>query len=185
MACNCMSLSCGVGRGCMDNVGGLKSIYITDNCLMDWDLTINSDSVITDYTSNVTWYKFIPAKHSSNYTETINVSAEAGTLYYEGVVTALFNKMTAEKRNTFGELAKGETAVLFVDNNNNMWLVGEPENGCVFGGTSFQTGTALADSNGNNVTFTCQMAQPAFMVEPATGGKLETDLATADAACMS
>lgn len=182
---SCLTLTSGICRGCMDNVGGIKKLYIIelDEIDFDNDITVSTDGSITNIgASTLKWYVFQPNKNSSNFAETINSSVENGTIYYEQVVTAVFGKNEQRKRNVIAELGKGETVCLVVDSNGKYWLVGEKDNGCTLGG-SFTTGTTKADGNQWSVTLTVQANAPAIEVIPSAGSQLETDLATADAAC--
>lgn len=205
---SCMTLTNGICRGCKDNVGGIKKAYFIDVCEVDGmgAFTTGTNGEITDYATSVNWYGFVPSKHTGNYVETINVSTENGTVYYNGVLTLNYTKAEQSKINTIIEMAKGELAMIFLDENDKYWWLGgikytesysgspvtitrnvtaDSTNGCVIGGTSFQTGTAMADANGGALTFTCDMARPAIEVIPATGAGavLSGDLATADTAC--
>lgn len=205
---NCLTITNGLCRQCLDSVGGVKKAYLIS--MEDFNDAIASfsldatDGFITDYTYNTgftacKWYPLVPQKNTSNYVETINISAENGTLFYNGVLSMNFGKMTMAKLNTINEMAKGDMGVLFVDGNNKMWFLGglnvtvtggvptaitiDPTNGCVLGNQSFATGTAKGDANGASLTFTCDMQHPVVEVQPKVGGGIETDLATADALC--
>ena len=205
---SCMTLSNGICRGCKDNVGGIKKAYFIDVCEVDamgaFTVDNTNNGVITDYATSASWYSFIPSKHTGNYVETINVSQENGTVYYNGVLTLNYTKAEQSKINTIIEMAKGELAMIFLDENDKYWWLGgikytesysgspltisrtvnaDSTNGCVIGGTSFQTGTAMADANGGSLTFTCDMGKPAIEVVPGQSSQIKTDLATADTAC--
>lgn len=198
----CMTLTNGICRGCRDNVGGIKKAYFVNVCDVDSAGTFSvdtSEGFITDYTNGITWLPFVPTKHTGNYVETINISVENGTVYYNGVVTLNYTKAEQSKINTITELGKGDVAMIFMDGNNKLWWIGgisvtttsgipsavtaDSTNGATIGGTSFQTGTAMADANGGSLTFTIDMAHPAMEVRPTSTGKLGTDLATADSVC--
>lgn len=206
---SCMTLTSGICRGCRDNVGGIKKAFFTNACDLEFyngtgvgAFQLGTDGEIADYANSISWYPFVPSQHTGNYVETLNVSVENGTVYYNGVLTLAFNKMEQKKRNVIGEMAKGDLAIIFQDENNKYWWIGglkitdaggkptsvvaDSSVGCVLGGTSFQTGTAMADSNGGSLTFTIDMAKPAIEVIPKAGGKLESDLESAlSASCAS
>lgn len=200
----CMTLTNGICRGCRDNVGGIKKAYFVNVCDIDSAGTFSVDTTegfITDYTNGLTWLPFVPTKNTGNYVETINISIENGTVYYNGVVTLNYTKAEQSKINTITELGKGDVAMIFMDGNNKLWWIGgisvittsgiptavtaDITNGATIGGTSFQTGTAMADANGGSLTFTVDMAHPAMEVRPTSTGKLGIDLDTADSVCSS
>lgn len=195
---NCMTLTGNICRGCLDNVGGIKKAYFASTKELECaigttgGITLNSTTTsgeigdITYATGAVcNWFKFEPSKNTGNYVETINISAENGTTFYNGVLTMNYNKQEMTKINTISEMAKGDITILFQDANNKYWLLtglnatvtsGIPtaytldgDNGCMLGGTSFQTGTAKGDANGASITFTCDMSRPIVeVVKPST-----------------
>lgn len=205
---SCLTITNGICRDCLDSVGGVKKAYLISmedlNSGVASFLLDATDGHITDYTYNtgfttIKWYPLVPQKNTSNYVETINISAENGTLFYNGVLSMNFGKMTMLKLNSINEMAKGDMGILFVDGNNKMWFLGglnvtvtagvptaitvDATNGCTLGNQSFSTGTAKGDANGASLTFTCDMQHPVVEVQPKVGGQIEADLATADALC--
>lgn len=178
---SCMTLTSGICRGCRDNVGGIKKIYVTDITNVTFPLTVYN-GVVTDITleTDTDWYVLEPNKYSSSWTENINVSVENGTLGYEQVITAVFGKNDQALRDTINELAQGDLMMIIVDNNNVMWLIGSKDNGAYVSGGNSASGTALTDLNGWTLNFTCMARESAVTVVPDEGGDLETALAAAD-----
>lgn len=180
---SCMTLTSGICRGCRDNAGGIKKIYVADITDVTFPIT-TYNGVITNITlDDADWYVLQPNKYSSSWTENINVSVENGTLGYEQVVTAVFGKNDQALRDVVTELAKGDLMLIIVDNNDVMWLIGTQDNGAYVSGGNSASGTALTDLNGWTLNFTCMAKFPANTVVPAEGGDLATALAEADAAC--
>lgn len=203
---SCLTITNGICRDCLDSVGGIKKAYLAS--MEDINTAVASftldatDGHIEDYAYNtgvteLKWYPLVPQKNTSNYVETINISAENGTLYYNGVLTMNFGKMSMLKLNTIHEMAKGDMGIVFLDGNGKYWFLGglnvtvtagvptaitvDETNGCTLGSTSFQTGTAKADANGASLTFTVDMQHPVVEVVPKTN--IAADFATADALC--
>lgn len=180
---SCMTLTSGICRGCRDNAGGIKKIYVADITDVTFPIT-TYNGVITNITlDDADWYVLQPNKYSSSWTENINVSVENGTLCYEQVVTAVFGKNDQALRDVVTELAKGDLMLIIVDNNDVMWLIGTQDNGAYVSGGNSASGTALTDLNGWTLNFTCMAKFPANTVVPAEGGDLATALAEADSAC--
>lgn len=177
----CMTLTSGICRGCRDNVGGIKKIYVADITNVNFPFT-KYNGVVTDITldEGKDWYVLEPNKYSSSWTENINVSVENGTLGYEQVITAVFGKNEQALRDTVNELAQGDLIMIIVDNNNVMWLIGSEDNGAYVSGGNSASGTALTDLNGWTLNFTCMARESAVTVVPAEGGDLETALAAAE-----
>lgn len=190
MASNCMTLSNSICRGCRDNAGGLKVIYVADYYKVDWaNIETLADGenkgAVTDLPLETygQWFKLEPNKYSASWTENINVSVENGTLGYEQVVTGVFGKNNQQLRNAITDMAKGDLVLILVDANDKMWLIGEENNGAYVSGGNSASGTALTDLNGWNVNFTCNAKAPALEIIPAQDSDLITALAEADSDC--
>lgn len=181
---SCMTLTSGICRGCRDNAGGIKKLYVAD--LNDLVFPISTvagavDNIVME--RDAKWYVLQPNKYSSSWTENINVSVENGTLGYEQVVTAVFGKNDQVLRDVVTELAKGDLAIIVVDSNDAMWLIGSEDNGAYVSGGNSASGTALTDLNGWTLNFTCMAKFPANTVVPKPDGDLDVALKMADLAC--
>ena len=146
----------GIARGCRDNTGGLYNFYIATYPTL-LDVTENSTtkviSGITNGTTAVTYFPFIPNKNTSNYAGSYQVSLENGTKGVEQKATMIFSKMEQSKTLILDEMAKCDVSVIFKDRNDNFWLMGEKDAVALSGGSE-ATGTALADLNGYTVEMT-------------------------------
>lgn len=149
MSCN---LTSGIALGCRDNVGGLKTLWITDFCNID-SITQNSGDTITQISGTGTFYCFDLIRTSSQLTETVNASLEAGTVFYQGEVVTYFAKLEQAKRNILKTLAQSQRlAIVAEDNNGDYFYLGQTYGCFISAGTSV-TGKALGDANGYNITF--------------------------------
>lgn len=183
---SCLTLSSGICRGCRDNAGGVKAVFAANLCGVNWGgMVTNTDGEVTELTLSMTqsWYYLMPNKNTSNWVENINSSVENGTLYYEQVVTAVFGKMDQSLRNTINEMCASELALIVVDNNNTMWLIGSDGNGAIVTGGNSASGTALGDLNGWTINLTCNARNSAVVVSPSESSALKTALDAAKAAC--
>lgn len=179
-----MTLTSGICRGCRDNAGGIKKLYVVDLNGVTFPVATR-DGVVEEILleDGAKWYVLQPNKYSSSWTENINVSVENGTVGYEQVVTAVFGKNDKVLRDVVTELAKGDLVIIVVDSNDVMWLIGSEDNGAYVSGGNSASGTALTDLNGWTLNFTCMAKFPANTVEPKQGGNLELALLAADSAC--
>ena len=146
----------GIARGCRNNTGGAYQFYIaTYPTLLDVteDGTTKVISDITNGSTAVEYFPFIPNKNTSNYAGSYQVSLENGTKGVEQKATMVFGKMEQSKTLVIDEMAKCDTSVIFKDRNDNFWLMGEKDAVALSGGSEV-TGTALADLNGYNVEMT-------------------------------
>jgi hypothetical protein len=148
MSCN---LTSGIQLSCRDNVGGVATAYITDFTNIA-SITKNTGDTITQISGSGTFYEFQLIRTSSQFTETVNASLENGTVFYTQELVTYFAKLSQDKRNILKTLAQSpRLAVVIVDNNGDSFYCGETYGMFVSAGTS-QTGKALGDANGYNIT---------------------------------
>lgn len=149
MACN---LTGGIQLGCRDNVGGLKTMWITDftNIL---SVTQDGDEFITQLSGTGTFYEFQLIRTSSQHTETVNASLENGTVFYQGETVTYFVKLEQEKRNLLKALAQSQRLAIVIEDNNGEYFYLGQTYGCFISAGSSVTGKALGDQNGYNMTF--------------------------------
>ena len=156
MACN---LTAGIALGCRDNAGGIANAWITDydNIL---SITQSTGDTITQISGTGTFYAFELIRTSSQFTETVNASLEAGTVFYTDELVTYFAKMTQDKRNILKVLAQNQKlAIVFSDNNGNYWYMGQNYGSFISAGSQV-SGKALGDANGLNMTFQALEQQP-------------------------
>lgn len=182
-----MTLTSGICRGCKDNAGGIKKVYIADEALVDWtkfeqapaptDDTDPVEKTITniELVTGASWYVFQVNKYSSSWTETINV-ADTGNVSYQQVVSLVFSKNSQDKRNVISEIAKGDLVMIIEDNNGKKWLIGSEDNGVALSGGTSTSGTAMGDMNGWSPEFTCNSVSPANEIAAnATAGTADSE----------
>ena len=102
-------------------------------------------------------------------TETINASAQNGTVYYTPEVTIVMSKLDATKRNEIKLLAQNRL-VAIVETNDEVpayFVVGVTTGLEVSAGTS-ASGTAYADLQGYSITLSGMEAAPMLQVDPTT-----------------
>lgn len=156
-------LTQGFALDCRDSIGGIKSIMVAE--LSAKATLTSSDGLISALTLEATknFYKYEFRKQTGNFTETIEASDENGTLFYTQELNIQLSKLEVAKRNELYLLAKNDLLVIVEDRNGNYWLLGE-ENGMVIGGSG-ESGTAMGDFSGYNLTFTGAEREPAKAVE--------------------
>ena len=156
MSCN---LTDGILLGCRDNVGGLKTMWITDFCNLS-GITSSTASTITNIAGTGEFYCFQLIRTSSQHTETVNASLENGTIFYQGETVTYFSKLEQAKRNILKTLGQQQKlAIVVEDNNGDYFLLGQTYGCYVTAGTSV-TGQALGDQNGYNITFGYMEPEP-------------------------
>ena len=146
------ALTANIALGCMDSVGGLKKIYVTE--FENKATLTKAAGVITAFTLAATkkfWvYDF--EKQNAELNEKINTSNENGTVFYEGELKLSLNKRTATLRNELALLAVNRLMIIAQDRNGIYWLMGEL-NGATLMPSTFASGKAMGDRNGYELIF--------------------------------
>ena len=146
---------------CMNAMGGLKTAYILGGEITSTTVVAGEITAIAGIGS---FYEFQLAKDTAFFSEAINVSNTAGTVYYEGVLTMILQKMDAEKRNQILLLAANrDLKIAFVDQQDITWVMGLTR-GSVMSASNAATGTAVGDMNGYTLSFTCQEPAAAYPI---------------------
>ena len=165
MACNITSA---LALDCMNSIGGLKTAYILSGAITS---TTETAGEITDIIGSGSFYQFELAKDTAFYSEAITVSNVNGTVFYQGELTIVLQKMSAEKRNQILLLAANRDLRIAFEDNNGITYIAGLTRGMVMSSGTAATGTAVADLNGYTLVFQSQ--------EPASAGILAGTLADA------
>jgi hypothetical protein len=164
MACDITS---GFTLDCNDSNGGIEKIFIANGPVQSIAETQGLISAITVGGSALTpsdFFAFEVPRQTSSFTETINVSNENGTVFYDQALTMILNKMEAAKRDQILLLSQNnEMVVVFKDNNDKYFSVGIQRGAYMTAGTGV-SGVAYGDRNGYELTFSGMEEQPAFEV---------------------
>jgi len=147
---------------CMDAIGGIKSAYILAGEITSYT---EATGEITALVGTGDFFEIDLPKDTAFYSETITIAPANGTVFYQGVLTIILQKLTAAKRNQILLLAQNrELRIVFIDNNNTTYIMGLTRGSVMSGGT-IQTGTALGDLSGYNLTFQSQEPQSIFPLD--------------------
>lgn len=164
---SCSNLTAGFTLDCNDSNGGIDKIFIANGPVQSISETAG---VVTAITVGGTalipsdFFEFEVPRQTSTFTETINVSQENGTVFYDQALTMVFNKMEADKRNQILLMAEATSmVVVFKDNNGKYFSVGLERGAFTSAGTSV-SGTAYADRNGYEITISGTETAPAYEV---------------------
>jgi hypothetical protein len=164
MSCN---ITAGFTLDCSDSNGGLDKIFIANGPVESITESSGTITAITVGGSALTpsdFFEFEVPRQTSSFTETINVSNENGTVFYDQALTMIFNKMEASKRDQILLLSQNnEMVVVFKDNNGKYFSVGVERGAYMTAGTSI-SGVAYGDRNGYELTISGMEEQPSFEV---------------------
>ena len=163
----CSNLTAGFTLDCNDSNGGIDKIFIANGAVDSITESAGLISAITVAGSALTpsdFFEFEVPRQTSSFTETINVSQENGTVFYDQALTMIFNKMEASKRDQILLMAQAtDMVVVFKDNNGKYFSVGV-ERGAYMSAGSSLSGTAYGDRNGYELTISGMEEAPSFEV---------------------
>lgn len=172
MACGTL-LTNGRGLECREAVGGLRNVYFANHDTLG-AYTVDSDGQLTDVAATASVYKYALNPQGSEYTETITVNEDNGTVFYEQVTTLMLPNLSKEALKALRLLTAGRFQIFTEDNNVNeatgfgqCYLVGA-YNGATVTGGSVALGKALGDMSGYTLTITSRERKSALFVEPGT-----------------
>lgn len=161
MAC---SLTQGFTLDCKDAVGGIKSIHLIDWAASGFSLGGSEVTATTIASGDVFTYEL--PKGTGSMVITTNVSTENGTSFNQADVAFKLRRLSTAKRNELKLLAAGRVFCIVIDNNGDGWLAGY-EYGCDVTSMTANTGTAMGDSVGYEVTLSAIEAQSPYKVQAA------------------
>ena len=153
------TLSSGRLLQCKDKIGGIKTVFLAKH--IDFTTGITTDAAEEIITLPLaTIYRYELSQGVGDFTETITSSVENGTVFWEQVVNISLMQLTAADRLELQNVAQTRLALFVLDNNDNIWMIGQYDSAELTAGTA-ATGTAKGDANGYTLTFTASEKLPA------------------------
>lgn len=169
MAC---LLQDGRGLECRTAIGGIRNVYFVNNGAAG-TLVIGTDGQLTALGTASTAYQYALNPQSSTFDETVTVSEENGTVFYEQVLTLALPNLSITALKALKELVQGRFQVFVEDNNINevtgngdLYLAGA-YNGMTVTAGNVGRGQAFGDMSGYNLTFTGREKAAAIAVVAA------------------
>ena len=163
----CSNLTAGFTLDCNDSNGGIDKVFIANGAVESITESAGTITAITVGGAALTpsdFFEFEVPRQTSSFTETINVSQENGTVFYDQALTMSFNKMEASKRDQILLMAQATNmVVVFKDNNGKYFSVGVEKGAFMTAGSSV-SGTAYGDRNGYEITISGTEAAPSYEV---------------------
>jgi len=161
------TLSSGRLLKCKDKIGGIKTIFLGLHSDYTTGVEVDSGTQEVNVLPTATIYRYELSQAAGDFIETITSSVENGTVFWNQVVNISLMQLTAEDRLELQNVAQSRLAVFVLDNNDNIWMVGQYDSAELTAGTS-ATGTAKGDANGYTLTFTATEKLPARRLEDYT-----------------
>lgn len=159
---SCTTLT-SITKGCDNNSGGIKEIYLwgTDDRISgptvdtsSWLVTALSVSGVAGGTAASAPISYSFLRNTSNYTEESNIDLANGSSYVTQTVNLVFNRREAAKSKSIKILGEGQRYLdaLIKDANGNYWFIPELQ----LTATGEGSGTAKADGSKYSVTLTAE-----------------------------
>lgn len=174
-------MACDISKGralpCTDAVGGLDAIYFinsSDPIGAITYLTGDSSDVIDTAAGSPTLYKY-DLKGTSTFNQVMTTSRENGTTFVEQTLVLNLPVMSATTHKELKLLAYGNPQVVVKTNNNNFFLVGL-EFGCDVTTINANSGAAMGDMTGYEVTLVAREKTFANYFSATTESALLTDI---------
>ena len=151
------TLTQGVPLTCRDAMGGISEIKIKALATVPAGLQATSGQITLTELDG--WYTYQFEKETGNLTETANINTQNGTLYYTQTLTIKIHNLSSTLQEELYNVAQGRLLIACRDNNGTDWLIGSENYAELTAGTG-NTGTAFADMNGYELTFTAHSKAP-------------------------
>ena len=155
------ALTMGFQLDCKDSIGGVKSIHLIDWAASGFSIG-GGEVTATTVTGGVYIYEL--PKGTGSMMVTTNVSTENGTSFNQADVAFKLCRLSTAKRNELKLLAAGRVFCIVKDNNDEAWLAGY-EYGCDVTSMVANTGTAMGDSVGYEVTLSAIESEAPYKVQ--------------------
>lgn len=156
------ALTTGYALGCRNSSGGIRNVRLA--AFAGVTEAIASGTVTGVTTSPASgFYLYDLPKQTSQFTETITASTENGTVFYQQDLQIVLNRMSVALRNEILLLAQQRLVAIVQDRNGLFWMLGADSGLELTAGTA-QTGTAMGDRNGYDLTFTALETFPKLAV---------------------
>ena len=162
MACQ---LTLGRLEPCKESVGGLKAVYLSNFAAFTFDnITFGgTNDEISAIAETPDAFKY-ELKGNNDFNETITVSREAGTAFYEQVLTLNLKRLTPIYHKQLKLLVAQRPKVFVEDNNGNIFLAGA-EFGMEVTAGNITRGVNMGDASGYTLTLTGMERQPAEFLD--------------------
>ena len=162
-------LTSGFTLDCKEAIGGIKSIH-----LISWTaskFTVVSGVVTATTVVSGDVYTYELPKATGSMTNTTNVSIENGTSFNQADIAFKLRRLSTTKRNEMKLLAQGRCYAIVKTNNDEYWLAGK-DLGCDVTAMVANTGTAMGDSTGYEVTLSAIEAEAQFLLKASVATTL-------------
>lgn len=166
MACNTIEE---ILKGCEGNLGGIVKAWFNNGDAIDPATLTVLDGVVTAATLAAGSAEFVEFQfnpNTSNYTENTPIDLTTESTFYNQIITIQLARREAVKRQKLLLIAQSQPAltVIVKDSNGLYWMFGLDDDKVYLTNQEGGSGTTKPDLNGYVLTFTCESATPAYVV---------------------
>lgn len=162
MACSSFTMS-GLAVSCKDSIGGIKKAWFAP-AGVTVSVSANTLTIASGSIASFKVYNF--RKATGSMTSTLNTSETSGNSFTTEV-SLQFLKQETKKRLEVMALLMNEMVGVVKDGNGKYWYIGYDYPIEATSGTA-ETGTAMTDLNGYNITITDNSVQLPYEITDAT-----------------
>ena len=142
---SCSNITQGISKGCNNNLGGIKNIYISEQTITGYVLQYTTGIVVRFDPSNATWLTIEADQGTGNFLETYEINQMGGIIAFKQSVTFQINDLSAYNQQRIQELAESTNLGCVVEMNNGKFFTVGIERGAYLETGSTGSGTAYGD----------------------------------------
>ena len=166
---SCSNITQGISKGCNNNLGGIKKIYIADRPITGYVILANGQ--IRYFTPfNIVWLEIEADQGTGNFTETYEINQAGSIIAFKQSVTFQINDLSAYNQQTIKELAESTNLGVVVEMNNGKFFTVGIDRGAYLETGSTGSGTAYGDLSGSTITITGMEEISSLEVQPGLLG---------------
>ncbi len=159
--------------GCDKGAGGIKTFWIIEKANITSVTESSGNLTAITKAGGKVFRKYQLVIDTSDTVETVTGNRQNGTLFYAQAVKMIINKQQLAVRNELLLMARTDVIIVAQDNNDTYRLYGRDNGLAALAGT-ITSGTAWADRNGYEITFTGNEAESAPFVDSTVIATLQT-----------
>ena len=159
MAC---ILSQGRGVQCNDSIGGIDYVEFAEiDTLGAITYDVADTDVVTSFSGTPVWYKYELNSSANNFVENIISDFDAGSTYFEQILTLSLKRLDAQTTKEVKLMAYGLNHIRITTRNGDQFIMGLEKGAKVTAGTSNTSGGSLGDFQGYSLTISGAEKNPA------------------------
>lgn len=161
---SCQLISSTRSIDCSKTIGGVETIYLASSSTIS-GITEDINSVITGITmsGSAKFYEYEMTQETANYTDNPTPELANGSLFYEQILTLVFNRANSTLRNQLKIIAEGVTSAIVKTRSGQYIFLDKLEVSSGEGGS----GTNAGDRSGWTLSLRTISAEPAKYVNPS------------------